>query len=374
MWTHIDSAMAESRYPIEGGIRFECALAQVPEIKQALSLYFSELRIDQSHWLAFESGTGIYQLTLASAPQDTDTLGLAERKDLGITSETIALPSNSGERLVKTVSQKEIVLALMQRGRTTVFKNEHCRATALREHVALRQNIVAWGQELEWKWPNGGPARWNTTYWTKGTPVPGHPLPTALLDVFLNQSQYTIGCYTAIKLVMVHGIVDYYHRLDQDRNKYQRVQMRLLHDGEPLLDIEPNAMWSFEPGFNYQTISTRGKLLEIQHDIPSNNFIPGDWAYIINTDPKTARKTGYEGSNALYLGGNQFADFFNDHGHAISSENKLQEVYQWRLGVFSAERDYKKVRKLSQEKIKNLSKTPKQGGLLLDYRVIPRID
>lgn len=373
MWITNDVNVDQS-FMTTGGIRFECEKKQMPALKQGMASYLAELQIDARHVLQSNAPAHVYQITLISAPHDTDTLQLIDRKELGITTDVLALPAKDGERVIHTVSKKEILLALMQRGRTTLFKGKRCRIDALTSHIALRQNIVAWAQELEWRWPDGGPAEWNTEYWRRGTPIAGHALTAVLMDAFLEPSRYAVGCYTAIKLVMVQGMVDYYHRFEQDRAKLHRLQARLLHDGEPLQGIEPNAMWSFESDFDHSKLSYHGKLLDMQRGIPSNNFVPGDWTYVLNTDHHSARKIGYEGSNALYLGRNQFADFYNDHEHSMSLNSKLSEVYQWRFGVFSAQRDAQKMRALSHAQIKKLALPPTQGGLLFDYRVVPRID
>jgi hypothetical protein len=99
--------------------------------------------------------------------------------------------------------------------------------------------------------------------------------------------------------------------------------------------------------------------------------VPGDWAYIRNTDEATQSKTGYEGSNAVYLGGNRFDDFYDDHDHSYRYEEKLSEVYQWRNGVFSRSRDFAKVQRLTQADVERLGQSPEQGGLVLPYRVVP---
>ena len=357
-----------------GGIRFECKADQISTLKKTIASYFQELQISPATVSQINPNTKTYQISLASPLNDTDTLTLASRRDLDIHPETVVLPSFFGFNLVQTVSKKEIVLALLQHGRTTVFKNSHCRVEALQDHVNVRQNIVSWAQTLEWIWPDGGPAQWNISYWNKGTPVAGHALTTALMDIFLDQSKYAVGCYTATKFVIVHGTLDYYHRVKKDRKKLKKLQGILMADGEPLVAIEPPAMWYFEESYDRKQSQQQGKLLDIHYRIPPNNFVPGDWAYVLNTDNKSAQKTGYEGSNALYLGGNRFADFYNDHDHAFSLEEKLDKVYQWRFGVFNRQRDRQNIRVLSDVEADQLRQIPQNGGLLLDHRATPKIN
>ena len=77
----------------------------------------------------------------------------------------------------------------------------------------MRQNIVAWSEHLNWTWPDGGAAVWNPQYWNRGTPLVHVKLHAAFGDAFNHQSQYAIGCYTAAKIVMVQGVLDYYRRI-----------------------------------------------------------------------------------------------------------------------------------------------------------------
>jgi hypothetical protein len=357
-----------------GGIRFECKAATIPIIERALVAYFKELKIKPNMVAVAISNKTIYQITLASPLSDTNTLALASRPEFAIEPETTILPTPYIDKKIQTVSKKEIVLALLQHGRTTVFKDSNCHINALKEHVEIRQNIVSWAQTLQWQWPDGGAARWNSIYWNKGTPVVGHKLTSIFMDVFQQPFQYAIGCYTATKLVIVQGTLDYYHRVKKNPNKLNQLERRLLADGEPLIDVEPPSMWFFEDTFDPQSSLKRGKILDIHYQIPADNFVPGDWAYILNTDKQSASKTGYEGSNALYLGGNRFADFYDDYSQKRSLEEKLDDVYQWRFGVFNRERDFKKIRQLTDAEAAELRKSPVYGGLLFDYRAVPRLD
>jgi len=99
--------------------------------------------------------------------------------------------------------------------------------------------------------------------------------------------------------------------------------------------------------------------------------VPGDWSYFLNTDKRTYEKTGYEGSNALYLGRNRFDDYYNDNNHHYSYREKLAEVYQWRNNVFSRSHDWAKIKPISSDLLEKLGSTPEQGGLLMAYRVVP---
>ena len=337
-----------------------------------MAAYLRELGVDEHLVVKTAPDDGRLIYTLATPEADTDTLSLKDRKEYRIKDELVRLPAKGGKtRTVRTVSRKEILLALLQHGRLTNFSGAACTLDALREQVGVRQNVATWTRTLSWHWPNGGPARWNTRAWRKGTPLASVGLDPALRDPFLNQRRYGIGCYTATKLSYAQAVLDYYARVKKDAAKAALVRERLMHDGEPLVGVEPAAMWDFEKDFDPASRDTPGKILRIERGFAPDNFVPGDWAYLRNTDPMTMEKTGYEGSNAVYLGGGKFADYYNDHDHAYTYREKLDEVYQWRNGVFSRRRDGYKAQPLTGEDYVRLGRTPAEGGLLLDYRAVP---
>lgn len=358
---------------VDEGIRFSCQPEQLAAIEAAMDRYLSSLgigpelvvkKIDLAH------GAVVY--TLNTPDNQFSTLDLAERPELKIHDDIVSVPAKYGKhRSIPVVSKKEIVLALLQHGRLTEFKGRACNIAALQDHVGIRQNTVAWAENLNWVWPDGDYARWNNKYWQRGTPRPGVPLHKALSDVFLNQERYSFGCYTATKLVMMRGTLDYYRRIRKDPARLQLVENLLSIDNDPLVNIEPAAMWSFEKSLNPQERNRPGKLLKISHRIAPRNFVPGDWIYLLNTDPVSYNKTGYEGSNAIYLGRNRFDDYYNDNNHSYTYQQKIDEVYQWRNGVFSRSRDFAKIKPLTAQDIEQLSRTPAEGGILTDMRAFP---
>jgi hypothetical protein len=363
-----------SRSPIAvDGVRFACDQAQLDALLPAMTAYLHAQGID-STWLTRELDqlTGQVRYVLATPASDTDTLSLSARPEYAIKDEVVLLPGAGGKlRKVPTVSQKEIVLALFQHGRLTEFPRSACTVEAFRDHVRVRQNIVAWAESLEWDWPNGGSAKWNQRYWNKGTPHRGVPVHTAVLDAFTHQSRYAIGCYTATKLLVEQGVLDYYYRIKKDGRTTAALSKRLLADSEPLVNLEPGLMWDFETDYDPTERARPGKLLRIQYAVAPGNFVPGDWSYFLNTDAASYEKTGYEGSNAVYLGRDRFDDYYNDNNHSYSYKEKLDEVWQWRHGVFSRSRDADKVQPLTTDELAQLSKPPRQGGLLNDFRVYP---
>ena len=338
-----------------------------------MDAYLSQLGISSDLIVKrMDEHDGVLVYTLNTPDDDTSTLDFKHRPELGIHDDAVTLPANHGQRkIIHTVSKKEIVLALMQHGRLTRFKGEACNMAALQDHVAIRQNTVAWAEHLTWVWPDGERAEWNEKYWKDGTPRPGVPLHVALNDVFMNQQKYSVGCYTATKFVEIQGVLDYYRRIKKSPAQLKLVENRLLQDKDPLEGIEPAKMWDFEKDFDPQDIKRPGKLLKIKYGVMPMNFVPGDWLYFQNTDPVSYQKTGYEGSNAIYMGRNKFDDYYDDNNHSYSYFQKLDEVYQWRNGVFSRSRDYEKIKPLTRRDIARLSKRPAEGGLLKSIRVSP---
>ena len=370
---HSKTMAEQNNASTDEGIRFSCKPAQLETIESDMETYLASLEVAPD-WVEKKADrtNGVVVYTLNTPKEDSNTLDLKDRPKLQIHDDIVRLPTKHGkEKKVHTVSKKEILLALLQHGRLTEFKDGACDMGALMDHVGIRQNTVAWTENLNWVWPNGRSAKWNRKYWKRGTPKPGFPLHEAINDVFINQNKYAIGCYTATKLVMIQGALDYYRRIKKDPEKQKLLENRLSIDKEPLVDIEPGKMWDFEKGFDSQELNRPGKLLKIEYGAAPKNFVPGDWTYFLNTDPVTYEKTGYEGSNAIYLGRNKFDDYYNDNDHAYTYQQKVDEVYQWRNGVFSRSRDFAKIKPLSPQDMERLSKTPAEGGILRDIRAFP---
>ena len=149
---------AERNAASDEGIRFSCQPEQIASIESAMTAYLASLGIspalvvtqaDQTH------GSVVY--TLNTPREDTNTLNLYSRAKLKISGAMVRLPAGHGkERKVQTVSKKEILLALLQHGRLTEFTNDSCDVNALKEHIGIRQNIVAWSENLNWIFPDIG--------------------------------------------------------------------------------------------------------------------------------------------------------------------------------------------------------------------------
>ncbi len=373
--THALAAPSVVNQPVivDEGIRFVCSPARLERVATDMPKYLVSIGIAPS-WVVTRAdpANGALIYTLNTPKGEFETLSFRDRPEFAIRDHVDQLPAKDGKTTrVVTVSRKEIVLALLQHGRVTNFDGLNCDLDALREHVELRQNIVSWAENLSWEWPDGGYAEWSTKYWKRGTPLPAVSLHEAFADVFKNQGEYSIGCYTATKLVMVQGVLDYYHRVRPNPAVERLIEARLQLDHDPLVNIEPGKMWSFETDFDQSELARPGKLLKLKSGIAPGNFVPGDWVYFLNTDPVSSLKTGYEGSNAIYLGRNKFSDYYDDNDHAYEYLQKVDEVYQWRHGVFSRSRDADKIRPLSEQEIRRLGMPPAHGGILMDIRAVP---
>ena len=154
------------------GIKFSCSEKELTKINRDMRTYFRELGISTKLVSQVMPDKASLIYTLNTAPLDTNTLDFRLRKEYRIKDDILRLPIKSGgSRAVKTVSKKEILLTLLQHGRLTSLNGAACTIDALRDHVAIRQNIVAWTDNLAWGWPDGERAFWNTTYWDSGTPL-----------------------------------------------------------------------------------------------------------------------------------------------------------------------------------------------------------
>lgn len=367
-WSQFSQAASASA---QDGVSFKCGMKDLKKIEAEMGAYLESIKVDRSFYvktLDKKSDTLVY--TLNTPADDYNTINLKESKVYQIADEEVQMPVGpEAFKTVKTVSRKEIVMALFQHGRQTRFEGSHCSAEFFIDHVGIRQNTVLWAQDLEWQWPEGGPAFWNKKYWNKGTPHENVSVVEAFMDMFWNQKEYGIGCYTATKMVMVQGILDYYARVRPNPKALEKVIARLYSDKDPLVNVEPRKMWSFEKDFDMNEINQPGKILVMHERVKATNFVPGDWTYLLNTDPVSWEKTGYEGSNAVYLGNGLFDDYYNDNNHSYTYKRKLDEVYNWRHGVFSRSRDAAKIRPVTDEDVKRFGLTPDKGGFVMEYRV-----
>ncbi len=382
------------------GVRFNCSKDEISKLKTEMPKFLAELKIDPSLVVIKDSLDGAKLGFVLSTPDnDTSTLNFDQRKEFNIKDDIVELPTETtkkvpttvtengvskvvykyvtiqGKRRIHTVSKKEIALSLFQHGRLSEFQDEGCNIQAFKDHVAIRQNTAAWTENLGWGFPDGKAAGWNPKYWDD-TPTPKRgPLHKAINDIFMNQHRYSMGCYSASKSVMSQGILDYYARIRPDPEKLAKIEKAMLTDKRPLSDVEPGSAWDFIKSMTPEDLKVEGKILTVKKGVAKDNFIAGDWAYIQNTDEKSSDMPGYEGSNAVYLGRNNFDDYYGEmpNKHYTFNE-KINEVYQWRYGVFTAsESSQKKAKKLTPEEFNQILEAPGEGGILSKNRIGPKI-
>lgn len=372
--------LAESdptKIPQKDGVIFSCKKDEIVKLKSEMAKYFIELGIDSKQVVVKGSTDGTkIGFALNTPADDTNTLNLGSRKELQIKDEIVELPIKGGKlRKVTTVSKKEIAFALFQHGRRTEFQDSGCNIQTFKDHIGIRQNTAAWTEHLGWGFPDGRASSWNPKFWDD-SPMPKRgPLHEAINDLFINQDRYSMGCYSASKSVMAQGILDYYARIRPDPEKLAKVEKAMLADKAPLSDIEPGTSWDFVKSMTEEDLKQPGKILTVQKGVAPKNFIPGDWSYIKNTDGPSSEMSGYEGSNAVYLGRNHFDDYYGEMKHKhYTFEEKINEVYQWRYGVFTASESSRKKRKeLTPEEFDKLLENPENGGILIDHRIEPKI-
>ncbi len=351
---------------------FSCTRAATPASTRAITSFLASKGIP-SKWLDIRSDAKSLSIQIKPNMQAKSTLDISRDKRFDVSADLVELlDPRRATKQVPTVSQKEILLALLHPGRSTTYKGNDCGLEALKDDIGVRQITVAWAQNVAFSWPDGTPAEWNPTYWDKGTPKPQVDLHEALTDAVINSSTYAIGCYTAAKIVLSASQLDYYQRIKKNPKQAQAVRNALMSDGDPLVNIEPGRAWYFEQDYPKENDRIAGKILDMKEGVAPRHFVPGDWLYMLNPDPESYAKTGYEGSNAIYLGMNNFSDYYNDHEHSYRLEQKMHEVFQWRHGVFSRTRDADKVVPISPQLMKELANTPQNGGLILGHRLIPR--
>jgi len=329
------------------------------------------------HLLTVEPTTSSAAIATLRIPQES-TLQLRDSPYLRNTHPVERHHPTAGTILL--TSTTEILAAMLTPGRSTALDlsgaSGECDFSLLTEHLEIRQNITLWSQKLRWTFPDSTPAVWNPRYWHKGTPLKASVPATvqAFSDVFHNPHHYAIGCYTATKLVIAQAFLDYYQRVNPQPKKLAQVVRLLWSDNDPLVDIEPYDFWRFEAHHNHALPRSPGKLMQqIPVDSPQH-FVPGDWSYFLNDHAPSYDRAGYEGSNALYLGGNRFDDYYADTpAQSYSFEQKIDEVYQWRHGVFSRTRHSHLLQPMTTPQLHQLARSPANGGLLVPFRLVPKI-
>ncbi len=341
------------------GVTFSCETKKIIKIENKFDQLLKDLNIKKYVTKSVDYSNGNLQYKLTKEIEDPTKI----QTEFKLKSEKVEIPTVGGKhKKVSVPSLSEIVLAKMNLGRNFSYENDFCSFESFYDNIKIRQNTIAWISQVEWVWPDGDDAFLNKKYWQQDFKLKHNKsFTSAVNDVFINQKKYGFGCNFAAKISMTQGLFDYYKRVKKDERMVSLLEKRMARDKDYLERIDPE--------YDAHMTDNNGKLLRVKYGFYKKNIVPGDWIYFENTDPKTKDKLGYEGSNSIYLGQNKFNDFYNDNNHSYSLEEKLDEVYQWRNEVFSRSRDADKIKHLSHEQLMSLLNTPKDGGLLRDYRV-----
>lgn len=381
------SVAVPNKQPIMGGIRFECRPEEIEHIKSDMNAYFTQLEFPTNMINQHRCHRHDLCYTLKTPRDDTNTINLATRPELNILPEILEYQRGDGKIIRNAyTSKKEIVAALMQHGREYVLRGPRCSVNALRDHVGVRQNIAKWAQIalMRWNFPEewvfkngkwateGRAAQMNPSVWGKlhDRFIPEGVAPhVAVADAFIGSYNYSMGCLTATKLIMIQGIMDYYRHVKKDQKMADYLDQ--IAKRAPIDDIVINRQ-------------QQGKYLTRQDNIVGNNIIPGDWIYIDNPDPKSADIAGYEGANKIYIGGDRFSSLYQDSPNARhtspyylqSPHNKsldyiTQEVFNWRFNILEDYENNPKRAFLTRQQVIELRNSPDdklKPGLLLTSR------
>lgn len=350
------------RKPLDG-IVFRGRPAALAQAKAQMRAWLAALKCPPQIVLITDSlGQDEVGFTLNTPAGDTDTLTLAERLNWAMPAETIAFQDRDDvSRTREVVSVAEVLAAMMQHGRTFLFGGDRCSVDRLREHVAIRRNIVYWGSRAEWIFPDPFIPRFNAALWSaledgEWTLKPGVPARRAIADAFEGGPAYELGCKSACQFIMAHGVLDYFARLRPDRALLARLEQR-IDPVHPLTEIEAKA--------DKQGVIRRpGRLADRQFHVAWNNWVPGDWGWIKNTDNASSNELCAEGSNVIYGGGGKFVNYYAD-GPLRTLDQSLKRVYGWRFGEEDGDLEVPDV------VLRRLRVDPRDGGLLRDVRDVP---
>jgi hypothetical protein len=349
----------------ENGVVFAGRSDQIGLVKTQMRQLLGQMGWNDNQVLVRETAGGErIVFTLNSAPGDTNTFALSQQHALGIAPEVIGYVDRRGQKkTLALVSQKEILAAMLQAGRTFSFSGANCRVELLKEQIALRQNVVYWGMRADWVFPEDKLYRYNTAdYWRvmegdDWTLKPGVKASEAIADAFVGKFSYQIGCTSACRFIFAHGILDFYRAVRPNPPVIARLS-QLLDNQRPFVDIAPTVDRN-------RVVVKEGRLMERHTDVPWNNWVPGDWGWIRNDDHKSAEELGSEGCNIIYAGGGFFVNYYPERPPKTLDQS-IKRVFGWRFGLEESELD------LPADLMQQLREDPRSGGMLRDVRDYPR--
>ena len=185
---------------------------------------------------------------------------------------------------------------------------------------------------------------------------PGVTSTQAVADAFVGELNYEMGCTVACQLIMAQGILDFHKNVKKDEPTSNH--LNLITAESPLDSMEPRTA-----SRNAITKVSEGTLLDRHFNVPHNNWVPGDWGWIMNPDHASSEVSGYEGANIVYIGRGLFVVYY-DSDPDRTLDQALVRVYKWR--------DASLRQPITPELVEQLRKDPRHGGLLRDVRDFPK--
>ncbi|MBM4302708.1 MAG: hypothetical protein FJ116_03565 [Deltaproteobacteria bacterium] len=342
------------------GIQFNCSEAENKKLTESFKKLFEEY-----DWIApwlvttrlSKEGTQ-FNLRLHTASTDTSTIDLFNRPEFKIRSDQDKFTDRQGnQQNYEVASEKEIIASMLQNGRLFQFDKSYCRFEKFMEHVQIRKNIIRWGVRAMWKFPEDGSTKINPKFWNSDwTLKPNVKSSDAIADAFAGQFNYEIGCTKACQKIMAQGILDYFKHVKTDKNMSDHLDR--ITAPSPLNNMEMTVK-----GSSRKDMVLEGTLVDRHFAVPADNWVPGDWGWIKNTDDKSAEENGYEGCNIVYIGRGKFVVYYESDPDRTLDE-ALVRVYRWR--------DNSKEKPIDADLVKQIRKDPRDGGLLRDVRDFPK--
>ncbi len=303
---------------ITDGVVFECA----PENLQAIKKRMLQLLTEEFKWpeKVFEVNEQDGKLQFRMREKSTDTRNLKANKDLNIKDESWEYTNGFGQDKKRYfASKKEIIAALLTRGRKTEFKADECTFDHFYDNVLMRQEVAKWAVRgnLYFPYNEDSKAQLNKKYWTKDLVVKKGMSPLdAINDIFEGTYNAQLGCTTAVKTLMMQGVFKHLSKAEDTK-----AQIEKIAGNDPYVGAEPEKDGQ----------GLLSKYMLRQQNIPWNNWVPGDWGYFKNRDAESAKINGNEGSNSLYIGDGLFAHYYSSYGDHQDVDGMLKYVMGWRL-------------------------------------------
>ena len=344
----------------KSGIQFECSAENNAKLLKEFNRLFEEYGWTAPDLVTTHLSNDGTQLTLTlnTALSDTSTIDLSQRKEFKIKPDLDLFVDRTGtSQKYEVASQKEIIASLLQHGRLSEFKDSFCTFEKFIEHVRIRQNIVKWGVRAVWRFPEDGVTKINPKHWNDDWTIKhGTKSSDAIADAFTGDYNYEIGCTKACQKIMAQGILDFFKNVKKDKKMSEYLDK--ITAPSPLDTMEMKV-----DGPSKKFMTKEGTLVDRHFDVPFNNWIPGDWGWIKNTDDESAEDFGFEGCNIVYIGRGKFVVYYESDPDRTLDE-ALVRVYQWR-------RDSKE-QPATPSLVDLIRKDPREGGLLRDVRDFPK--